>query len=228
MRHLKWVLFVICAAGMQAQPATAQTAKQILKKASEKLQSDAYFSAFTKYSLYPDHKSSKAKEEYSGMILKKNGIYYYKIKNTEFVGFKDYAVKVSKDEKAMQIEKSAENTFPINIESLLKGYDLKLTGNDKAYWICEITPPKVSQSAFSKMTVFIRRKDYSIAAQKIYFFGSVQDDRIVPGQRLEAVFSERKPSQLDAFLVNEKNYFTRSGKEIKPAERFKGYKLYKT
>ena len=227
MRQLKYLIFMLAAISAQGQTNARLTAADILKKAADKMRDAPYYSFSTAYALYENYSSAKAKETHTGITLKKDGVYYNKIKNTEFVGFKGYTVKVNSDQKAIQIVKTDHAQLPVDIESYLKGYQLKLIGNNKTYWICEISPPKVSQVPFSKILFYVNRKDFTIIGQKTYLFGHMENDQLISGQRLEATFKERKPSPNDSFLTSEKNYFIRSGKEIKPAARFNGYKLFK-
>jgi len=208
---------------------TANPAAAVLRKASEKYQDGSYYTYNAKYTMYADYTSNKIIEDYSGFLLKKDSVYYSKIKNTEQVGFGDYAVKVSKDEQAILIAKNHEQKDMLwGINSYLKDCNIVFTGNDKVYWICEITPSKITQVGFSKILIYINKLDYSVLKQKMYFLNETMNRSKATRPRLEVVYSARaKNIKTDNFLVDEKNYFTRTGADIKVANRFRGYKLYK-
>ena len=74
----------------------------------------------------------------------------------------------------------------------------------------------------------INKSDYSIVKQKLYFVNTVENDSKISKPRLEVVFKPKgKKLTTDDFLVSEKNYFLRVGKQIKVANRFNDYILYK-
>lgn len=200
----------------------------ILKRASEKLKSEAYFSYNVKYNMYKDYTSDALQESYSGLLLKSGNTYYFKIKNTEFVSFKDYAVKVSKDEKAILISREQKQQFPMDIANYLQGFDYKFLGNSTTTYICELVPVKVSQIMFSKVILYINKKDYSIMRQTLYFLNTTENKKGTAKPRLDIIFSPReKNAAKDNFLINEKSYFIRTAGDIKLASRFKAYQLFK-
>lgn len=207
---------------------TNENANTILKKASEKFKNDTYYSYNTKYTMYYDYESNDVKESYAGFLLKKNAIYYFKIKNTEFVSFKDYSVKVSGDEDAILITKSDTQELPLDFNNYLNSFKSRLIGTSKSEYICELVPAQVSQIMFSKIVIHVNKQDYSIIKQKLYFLNTIENKNKIASPRLEISFSPRiKKMEADNFLVNEKNYFTRIGNDLKVVTRFKGYKLFK-
>jgi hypothetical protein len=207
---------------------TTQTVENVIKKAAEKFKTEKYFTYNIKYNIYNDQNSNVVNYTYSGFLLKKNDIMYYKIKNTEFVQFKDYSVKVSKDEKAIQVSKDENAQMPMDLSQFLKGFNYKFIGNDKTNWICELVPAKVSQIMFSKIVIYINKQNYSVSKQVLYFLNPIEENKKKAKPKTEIIFSTRNKNQAsDNFLIDEKNYFIRSNKDIKVASRFKEYELYK-
>lgn len=229
MIHKKYcwlVLSLICISSF-AQNGSL-TVIDVLKKASEKFKTEKNLSYNLKYNLYNDEKSSKIDESYSGFLVKRGNSMYYKIKDTEFVGFNDYSVKVSNEEKAIIIAKGESKESPLDIDKFLKGFNYKFLGNDSTHWVCELTPSKVSQIMYRKIIIHINKKDYSIYKQILYFLNPVEENNKITRPRLEMVYTSRTTNEeKDNSLVDEKKYFTRVGKEIKVANRYKEYTLYK-
>lgn len=213
------------------------TAIQVLKKATQVFEKQDYVSNNSKYVLYLDYTSKKAYEQYNGIVLKKNNVNYFKIKNTEFVAFKDYGVKINHDEKAIVIENGSTNEMqesPLSLDNYLKGFDSKLILTNKEYFICELTPAKISQIMLSKIVVYIKKTDYSIAKQTLFFIEKMESKdakgkTIYTTPRLEISFNPRiKDNKRDDLLVNKENYFTEKGNEIIVSKRLSAYQLFKS
>jgi hypothetical protein len=65
----------------------SSTAIQVIKKAADIYNKQEYVSNNSKFTLYLDFTSNKIHEQYEGIVLKKNNVSYFKIKNREFVFF---------------------------------------------------------------------------------------------------------------------------------------------
>lgn len=212
------------------------TAMQVLKKATEVYNRQEYLSYNSKYALYLDYTSKKIYEQYSGIVLKKNNINYFKIKNTEFVSFKNYGIKINHDEKAIVIEKQSGEMeeSPLSLDNYLKGFDSKLILTNKEYFICELTPPKISQIMMSKVVLYIKKSDYSIAKQLLFFVEKMESKNakgktIYTVPRLEISFIPRtKNEKIDNFLVAKENYFIEKNNEIIVSKRLSAYQLFKS
>lgn len=227
-QYIQRPLFAFClflSLAMYAQEKN-ESVEQIINKASQTFNAKEYFTYNINYKLFSDYTSKKATDAYDGFLLKKDNVYYYKIKNTEFIGFREYSVKVSNDEKAILIGKKGKDDFPLNLNTYLKAFKSKLIKSDNATWICELVPDKVSQIMFSKIIMAINKKDYSVSKQVLYFLNTSPEDS--NAQRLEITFTPRnKDLPKDNALVDQSKYFIKSGSTIKVAPRLKEYQLYK-
>lgn len=213
------------------------TAMQVLKKATEAFNKQEYLSYNSSYSLYLDYTSQKKHEQYSGIVLKKNKVNYFKIKNTEFVSFKNYGIKINHDQKAIVIENESTNEIqesPLSMDNYLKGFESKLISTNKEYFICELMPAKISQIMLSKIVVYIRKSDYGIAKQTLFFVEKMESKdskgkTIYTTPRLEISFTPRtKNEKADNFIVAKENYFTEKGNEIIVSKRLSAYQLFKS
>lgn len=219
---LMLTLLSLSTAMAQKQP----TAESIVKKVSDKYIEAKYFSYMADYTMYEDYTSKKVIQTYSGNMLKNNGVFYSKIKSTEIVGFKGYSVKVNHEERAIMISKTDQEQIPFDIKSYLSGFKSTLK-SDKTYWICEFVPAGLTQVMLSKVVVYIKKSDYSIAMQKLYYVNSIESKGKKSIPRMEITYLVAKKTENDNLVTTERNYFTRVGNDIKVAKRFKDYKLYK-
>lgn len=212
------------------------TAVGVIKKAADIYNKQEYVSNNSKYTLYLDFTSDKIYEQYTGVVLKKNNVNYFKIKNTEFVSFGTYGVKINNDQKAIVIEKQAKEVHdsPLSLTNYLKGLDSKLIQGDKDYFICELTPSKISQVMLAKVIIQIRKKDYSIVKQTLFFVDKMESKNakgktIYSIPRLEIVFSSREKNiKKDDVLLSKENYFTQNGNQIILSKRLATYQLFKS
>lgn len=208
---------------------------QILKKTSEYYAKNDYLSVTTKYTLFTDYTTKIPETEYSGMIVRKGNVEYYKIYKTEFIDFKDVSLKINHEQKAVAIQrvKNANDNSPLEINQYLKGFNYKLESKKDEY-ICYLTPSaRISQIMFHKIVLYISKTDYSIKKQ-IFFMIEKMDSKDKNGKnkqtvpRLEVVFTARKkiPKE-DAFLLNRDNYFTEKGQNITMSKKLASYQIYK-
>lgn len=212
------------------------TGLQVLKKAIEVNNKQQYLSYNSKYALYLDFTSKKVYEQYTGIVLKKNNVNYFKIKNTEFVTFKNYGLKINHDQKAFVIEKQTGEMeeSPLSLTNYLKGVDSKLIQSNATHFICELTPSKISQIMFSKILIYIKKSDYSIAKQSLFFVEKMESKdskgkTIYTVPRLEITFSPRaKDEKRDNVLVTKENYFAERNNEIIISRRLSAYQLFKS
>lgn len=211
------------------------TAQQVLNKAKEVYKNQNYLTYNSKYTLYLDYKTTTPYEQYNGFLVKKNNVDYVKIKNTEFVSFGDYGLKINHDQKALVME-DAPNNFegsPMDLSNYMKGFDAKLK-EDNNFYICELSPSKITQVMVSKLVIYIRKQDFSIAKEVMYLVESMESldakGKVVTSvPRLEIEFVPRtKNTAKDDLLVNRTNYFTGKGKNITVSKRFSAYKIYKS
>lgn len=210
------------------------SAIQVLQKSSEKYNKETYLSYNTSYKLYLDYTTKKVHEQYNGIILKKNNVNYVKIKETEFVTFKDCALKINNDQKALIYQKTnqSKDESPFLLASYLKGFDITFVEQSKDYYVCVVKPPKVSQVMLSKAVVYIRKADLSMVKQIVYFVQKMESKdsegkTISTIPRLEIEYLEKQANAVEEdFLVTKSNYIIQTKNELQFSKRLASYKLY--
>ncbi|WNM19472.1 hypothetical protein [Flavobacterium capsici] len=211
--------------------------EEVFSLAEKAVTEDKYVSYETSYKLYLDYEAKEIFEEYKGVFVKKNNINYLKIKNTEFVTFTKYALKINHDEKAISINSHQETNTqqnPFSISDYLKSFPekkIKIEGNN---YVCELKPSKISQIMFSKIIVYINKTDYSVVKQKFYYVEKMESNDKngklrYSTPRLEITFTRRpKNPELDTKLLKQENYFTEAKGNIMLSKKLSKYKLFKT
>lgn len=170
------------------------------------------------------------------MILRKNNVNYFKIKSTEFVAFKNYGLKIDHEEKALVIEKNAATMHesPLSLSNYMKGFNSRFIESNEKYYVCELTPAaKISQIMLSKIVIYIKKADYSISKQVLFFVENMESldangkiKESIP--RLEILFSPRVKNEVkDNLLIKKDNYFTERGSDIIVSKRFSKYQILK-
>lgn len=214
----------------------AQTGTEVLKKASERYEKEDYMTFNTQYTLFLDYTTKNPHEQYKGMVLKKGKTSYFKIKDTEFVSFNDYGLKINHEKKAALIEKGRQQIeqSPLSIDSYLKGFKIVMKESSPDYYICELTPDKISQLMIAKIILYIKKSDYSINKQQFYFLEKMESEDktgkvVQTTPRLEVVFSPRtKNAKGDDMLLKKENYFTLKNNQPVLAKRLSKYQLYQS
>lgn len=210
-----------------------ETAASLIKKATDAYNGKSYFSYTIACKMYKTHEADAASEFYQGVLLKKNGVYYYKVKDFEFLNFADASMKISNAEKAVIIGPAQSPVNPLTSIANLKEFNTKVRQN-KTDWICELVPGKISQMPISKMLIYIDKKDYSIKKQETYFLQGVQKKdkkgkSIIEMPRMEVEFLPRaKQPAKDDLLVDKGQYFKMTGTKITLSKKLSAYKLYKS
>lgn len=234
-KYFVFIVLLTCLTSYSQQE--KRTALQVLQKASEVFNKQEYVTYNSTYALYLDYKTDKVYEQYSGIVLKKNNVNYYKIKQTEFVSFNDYGLKINNEQKALMVQKGNElnETSPLALNSYLKGFQVKfIETNNKLFYVCELTPPKVSQLMLHKVIFYINKTDFSIGKQKLFFVEKMQSKNnkgvsVYTIPRLEINFTKRvKNESKDNLLVTKSNYLTIKGNTFILSKKLASYKLYKS
>ncbi len=231
-----WLLFLSISINSYGQQKKLSV-DEVIRTAEDVLKKRKQVSYNTKYTLYSDYSTKEIYEQYKGVFLKKNNVCYVKIKNTEFIAYDNYGLKINNDEKAIQIRNAANAAFeesPLSVTAYLKVFENRTIKNDKDFYICELKPGKISQVMLSKVIIYIKKSDLSITKQLLYYVEKMETKdkngkKIYTTPRLEITFSNRIiDNKKDDLLIKRDNYFTVKGSDIKLSQRFSGYKLFKS
>lgn len=205
---------------------------EILKKSTASLENSSSVSMTSNYKLYAGHSSKLLVEQYSGLVLKKGTTTYFKIGNTEFVSFGKTSMKISHDQKAIVMNYNKTEESPLSLSSYMKGFSTKLI-EDPSFYICELKPASISQFMFSKVLLYISKKDYSIAKQELFFVEQAQraDTNGTPVTylpRLEIAFKPRPTGLSDSNRLRRETYYSEVNKKVVLSERLASYRIFQS
>lgn len=211
-----------------------ETVKSILDKTVALYQAEKYGSYYTTHTVYSGYESSYVAERYKGIIVKKDGIDYMRVHDTEFISFSDFNLKINHDQKAAMIQPNTQdkksNTF--DIMKQLEGFEGQLQTTDK-YYICEFKPKQVvTTQLLSKVIIKINKKDYTMVSQTMYHSQKVRmlDEKgveIYVEPKIVISYQHRKKDEKkDSQLLKKENYFKVVNNEIVLSERLKDYTFY--
>lgn len=207
----------------------------LLKKVSDLYSKKEALSFNTKYVIYYDYSSQRILEQYNGFILKNKQTTYFRLKNTEFVSFENIGLKINNDDKEIlinKVDKKLEMTSPFSLDAYLKNFSAKLLSGDNENFVCELKPAKISQEMYSKVIIYIKKSDYSIVKQQMYYVQSmgVKNDKgktIQTIPRLEITTTPRVGNKnIDENLLVKGNYFTENNTQIVLSKRLQKYKRF--
>lgn len=206
----------------------------LFSKSQQVYEDNNAFKLNISYQLYPNYKTSKASEQYNGIILKKNKDFYSKIHLTEFLNLSGQYLKIDNEEKLIQVSKDTDNKVDqvynlTNLVANFKTFEIISEGN---YWVCTMTAPAITFVPYSKARIYINKKDHTIHKQVLYYltknkYKGSKGELLSDYPRLEIVLSNFETIGLDMdsrFKLD--NYIIISGpsKPI-PSKSYKGYKI---
>jgi hypothetical protein len=147
--------------------------KSIFTEAKKKHDSEIMFKMNMIYTLYATPTTKVKSEEYSGVIVKKNKMFYSRVDKSEKVILDNFQIKVDFDAKLMQInkvDKRDDNELAINslIEMINNFKDFKLD-SDSNFWICSLSTGKLTMVPYHKIIVYINKLDNTIYKQELYY-----------------------------------------------------------
>lgn len=206
----------------------------LLEKAKKTYERNNTFKITSLYKLYPSYKTLVPKERYGGIFIKKKDEYYTKIGTTEMVQTKDHQIIVDNKEKKISfsnIDKSSEADKSYDLTQLCLNFNSFVLTETNDVWICTLTAPKVTFVPYSKIIIYLSKKNFTMIKQVLYLLKTVKyknsQGKIVQNQpKLEIEFTSFN-TKIDDMLnkFSPSNYVQVRKKEIQPSEKYLGYKV---
>ena len=209
----------------------AQTANDVLKKMSEKMNSNQNFEYSLKYNLYKGHNSKQIFQSYNGFFQKRGkNDFYVKIDQTEILSKDNLNLKINHTEKALAISKDTDAQFEnFDLNSFVKickvkSYKKKPEGHEIV-----LEPRELSGLHYSKIILLVDLK-YYIKKQVFYYNGEMDfsnnlNESDLKFPRLEVLYfnhktpiKEKKPS-LSEFISSKDN------KRFVVSKKYKSYEF---
>lgn len=207
--------------------------KEILKKMTSVYHSLETYELYSKYDLFKGSKSSTVEESYQGYICKNGDKVYQKIDHTEFIITPTFCLKISNDEKIVELSRGqAYINQEIDFQKTIKECkELTVEEKDKMYYITLIIKNS-SQVPFSTVKVKVNKSNYRIA-QLDLFYTDMQDFSKDPKKKdlnqphLRILYSDfsKKIEKVSNTVFNYETYFKTVNTMIVPIGLIKDYEL---
>ncbi len=208
-----------------------QTVNEVLEQMGKQYSIGQPLQYNSNYALYKTDTSKKIEQSYKGTFSKNaaNDV-YMKIDQTEILNSKTINLKISHNEKAIEIANPIKNYFgDFDIKPLLELCKIESFKDIKTYWEITFTAKKYSTLPYSKIVIQISKKYY---LQKSIFYYSTavnfSKDYRAPKSyypRLEVIntnFTRKAPNPA---LFTTTNYFLTNKNKYVPVERLKNYEI---
>lgn len=212
--------------------AHTQTVNEVFQRLAKQYSLAQPLQYKSNYSLYKDFNSKKVEQSYKGIYYKneRNEI-YTKIGDTEILNSKAVHLKISNEEKAIEISAPVSNyAGDFDMKPLLDLCKIEKFTDFKSYWEITLLTKTYSSLPYSKIVIQVT-KNYFLQKQIFYYNSAVnfstdyrKPDPHYP--RLEIVNTNFNRSPVNASIFSTKTYFTTSAKkQIILAERLKKYEI---
>lgn len=203
----------------------------LLKKSKNYYEKLNAYKFNTSYDLYANN-SNKPIESYGGFFVKNKKNYYSKIGQTEFIITTDRTIKIDNESKLMQHFKG-EATQENLLYDLVKYCDnfgtFNISSTDK-YWICTLNSREMTFVPYSKVVIYLSKKDYSIVKQELFLISQIttkdaKGKDVYSYPKLQITFSDFKieEQKLDYFKTS--NYIEFKKGTYYPAKKYSSYQI---
>lgn len=205
--------------------------QEVITKAEQHYATAKQYSYDLDYCFYKNGFSSAIVDRYSGLLIKKDGVIYQKVNAAQSVNFSDCLVTLNPVDKVLFVSKKGNKTPPVVLKQFLKmSKGTKLTGT-KEHWICELTAGKEQRKEFTKIVIYVNKKDFSLNRQIFYTEGAQEIEKenkliLLKNPRLEILYSANSKAMAKyAPVLSKSYYFSTKNNKIIPSKRFQKYKL---
>lgn len=205
--------------------------KELIKRSKSYYAKNRQFSFAINYNLFAGN-DKKPIDTYSGMFAKRDANYYTRVGDSEIIHIDNLTVKIDHEMKLIQhYEEEVTKDDPIydlmNYFENFKSFQLKSTPK---YWICTFNSREVTFVPYSKIIIYLNKKDYSIVKQELHLLSSIKtkDKKgkdVYKFPILEILFSDFKlgESKVDYFKVS--NYLSLKNRRYYPSNKYSSYQL---
>jgi hypothetical protein len=205
----------------------------LFDKAQNVFESNSYYLE-SEFKLFVNYTSNEIKEDYKGITVKKGDNTYTRIGNSEIISTNNLYIKIDNDNKRMKIANLTKDNVqkaPLELNSYINYFSGYRVTESNGFWICTLTTSKVTMIPYSKVVVYINKKDYQISKQEMFFLTKYKT-KIVNGKpkfdypRLQITYSNFKKSGFatsDYFTVD--NYVKKTNQKYYPIKKYKSYTI---
>ncbi len=228
---LLFVFFILCSFTVQNKTDDKTAILNLMKKTKAYYQKNRQFSFAINYNLFAGN-SKKAIDSYAGFFAKKDNNYYSKIGDAEFILSGEKTIKIDNESKLMQFFNEGRSKETIiydlaNCYGNFGGFELK---SDADHWICILDSREVTFMPYSKVVIYLNKKDCSIAKQELHLIspiktGDVNGKEIYNYPVLQIIFSDLKLTEQKDDYFKVSNYIELKKGKYYPSQKYSSYQI---
>jgi hypothetical protein len=184
------------------------------------------------YNLYSSYTTNKIYEKTNGLYLKENEQNYTKIGDTEIINLNSYFIKIDHSTKLMNCTKKSKkkSSLIVDLKSYALNYSVFNLASEGNNWLCTLTTPEFSQVPYTKIVVYINKKNLTIHKQVMFMITTkkfkINGKNKEDFPRLEIIFSSQKTKDIsfgNKFKLE--NYIVKDKNKINTSKEYKAFKI---
>jgi len=244
MNKQKTVFLLIFFAGLpflNYAQASKDSAIILFKNVIENYQNTHYLSFNIEYTYTEDEKPNIAAETIQGQMKMNKENYHLILGNTETIHTDKYNITLFKDDSLIYISKASVGKITANPVSMLdsmlikiKNIEISLTHKRKVQTIVLDFPKgmnyKTATFMIDEKTKYLLQVSYRLNALEMVDAAArnseARDSLANEWGMVQSYYSGYETGKFDDNEFDEKKYFTKNGKEFKPTEAYKQYKIF--
>ncbi|QQX76517.1 MULTISPECIES: hypothetical protein [Aequorivita] len=184
------------------------------------------------YEFYDPQSPKIAAETMNGRIEKKGSNYYTQIGPTEIIYLDEIFLKINHQEKAVLYSKvpNKKMTTPVDITALVDYFQTVKISEKENIIICEMVFKEKSNIPYTRMTMILDSKNYSIIRQELYMRQGVNYPSMAAGNKKTtegkmAISFSQDIQMPKSDVFNKLKYLSKTSK-ISLSKELSSYDLY--
>jgi len=206
---------------------------ELLKESKQWYLPSLSYEIDVQYNIYKEHNTTSPEETYKGKIAVSKCKLYNKLHETETIQVGENQVRINHIEKAIlhSVVPVQQSLDLVNLEKFPSAFkSVKITEEGK-YIKCVLISPDVTQMPYSKVEIYLTKKDKKIHKQVLFFLHKMNytkatsDETFNSNPKMEIVFSEiKKITDYSLFKISKYMQLDSKQKYI-PSTAYKAYSM---
>lgn len=213
-------------------PANAISVEDLIKKVNGNYENAARISYNATYELYRGHSTTSVHTSYQGFVYKSGNQVYQKIDQTETISSKDFFLKISHSQKAMELDLPINATQnELDLSAVLQNCKEKSVEDKGDFYRVKLVYNAISQTPISVLYFRVRKSDFALLQMDMYY-ASMQDfsetrgvtDMAKPHMKIRFKDISTSP-EVQSELFSLSNYLKKENNFLNPTGSCQGYHL---
>jgi hypothetical protein len=206
------------------------TVEMIIHKTEKFYEKQSEYAYKTIYKFHKDSSSDMFLDRDEGLIIRKNGVNYQKLHDTESFYFGKQSMVIDRQNRIVYIAKKTKSNQLFSFNIYLKQFNNKKVISYKNFWICELSNPVNNFSQYNKVRFYFFKNDFRLYKQVFFTKGNqtILDNGkkiALKDPRLEIILQESKILPSYSSLLNKSSYYKLIDGRIILNKKIANYKL---